>query len=218
MEDFQKLQLERQKRFAPIHEAGHVIAARYVGLKIVFANIHTHGNECGLTRVVPMSAAYSRSTGLPTNKVEALTGFNRHNFKLLAGAAAQAIYCYDHDEKTLIGNMTIQPEDWGNILEFSKDDSFCDFDESKLTHGMAFFLTETGAGSDWITLLNQFKALPYHYFDVLNTHEKRIEYLHLYWARVLECLRERWIEVVKVAESLERERELTGDEIDSILS
>ncbi len=218
MEDVEKLVLERQKRLAHIHEAGHVIAARCCGMEIVFADIHTRGNQCGLTRVVPMGADYSRSTGLPLDRVEAFTGFNRHNFELLAGPAAQAIYCYEHDVKTLNDFMPIQPEIWGIILEFSKDDSFFELDEGKLTHGMAFFLNETGASGDWKTLLSHFKALPYHYFDELSTHEKRIIYLHQLWNAVLEFLRKRWDEVIKVAEGLERERELSGKQIESILA
>lgn len=218
MEDFKKLQLERQKRFANIHEAGHVIAARYCKIKIVSADIHTRENQCGLTTVEPMDAAYSRLTGLPTDKVEALTGFNRHNCVQLAGPAAQAIYCYDRAEKTLNGYMSIQPEIWGIILEFAKDDCFCDFDERNLTHGMAFFLNETGASGDWMKLLGHFKALPFHYFDEFNTHEKRIDILRQYWNGVLEFLRERWDDVLKVAKALERERELTGKQIESILA
>jgi hypothetical protein len=165
-----------------------------------------------------MSAAYSSSTGHPNSKEEALTGFNRHNFVQLAGPAAQTIYCYDRDEKTLDGYMSIQPEIWGIILEFSKDDCFCDFDESKLTNGMAFFLNETGASGDWMKLLGHFKALPFHYFDQLSTHEKRIEFLRQYWIAALKFLRERWDEVLKVAEGLECERELTGEQIESILA
>ena len=82
--------------------------------------------------------------------------------------------------------MPIQPEIWGIILEFPKDDSFYEFDERKLTHGMAFFLNETGAGGDWKRLLNHFKALPYHYFDELSTHGKRIGYLRQYWGGALD--------------------------------
>jgi hypothetical protein len=165
-----------------------------------------------------MSPTHSKFTGLPLDKVKALTGFNQHNFELLAGAAAQAIYCYEHNVKTLDDFMPLQPEIWGIILEFSKDDSFCEFDEGKLTHGMAFFLNETGATGDWNRLLDNFKALPYHYFDALSTHEKRISYLREYWSRLLELLRRRWDEVIKVAEGLERERELSGEQIESILA
>lgn len=218
MEKFEKLLLERQKRLAPIHEAGHVIAARFCELEVVSADVHTHGNQCGLTTVVPMDAEYSKSTGFPSDKMEAFTGFNRHNFKLLAGPAAQAIYCYEQGVKTLNDFMPIQPEIWGIILEFSKDDSFCDFDERKLTHGMAFFLTETGASGDWMRMLGHFKTLPFHYFDELSTHDKRIDYLREYWGGALKLLRERWDEVIKVAEGLKREEELSGEQIESILA
>ena len=142
-----------------------------------------------------------------------MTGFNRHTFKLLAGPAAQAIYCYEHGVKTLNDFMPIQPEIWGILLEFSKDDSFCEFDERKLTHRMAFFLNETAASGDWKRLLHQFKHLPYHYFDFLNTHENRISYLQHHWSEALKLLRERWDKVVKVAAALERERELSGEQI-----
>src|SRR5687768_496431 len=187
-------------------------------MKIVSADINTHENQCGLVTVVPMGADYSKSTGLPLDKEEAFIGFNRHNFKLLAGPAAQAIYCFKHGVKTLEGFMPIQPEIWGIILEFPKDDSFCEFDERKLTNGMAFFLNEMGASSDWKRVLNHFKALPYHYFDELSTHDKRIGYLRQYWGGALELLGERWDKVIKVAEGLEREGELSGDQIESILA
>jgi hypothetical protein len=80
MEDLERLLLEGQKTLAHIHEAGHVVAAGYCEMEIVLANTHTHRNQCGLTTVVPMGAGYSKATGLPLNKEEALTGFNRHNF------------------------------------------------------------------------------------------------------------------------------------------
>jgi len=91
MEEFEKRLFERQTELDHIHEAGHVIAARYCRLKIVPADIHARGKQCGLTRVEPMSAMYSISKGVPLNKAEALIGFNRHNFELLAGLAAQAL-------------------------------------------------------------------------------------------------------------------------------
>ena len=114
--------------------------------------------------------------------------------------------------------MPIQPEIWGILLEFSQDEAFCEFDERKLTHGMAFFLNETGASGDWQTLLRHLKDLPYHYFDLLRTHENRISYLQHYWGEVLKLLREQWEKVVNVAEALERERELSGEQIESILA
>lgn len=218
MEDVEKILLERQIRLTPIHEAGHVIAARFCQMEIVSVDTHLRGNQCGLTRVVPMGADYSKSTGLPWDKEEAFTGFNRHNFELLAGPAAQAIYCYQHGVKTLNDFMPIQPEIWGILLEFCKDDSFFEFDEGKLTHGMSFFLTETGATGDWKTLLNHFKALPYDYFDELNTHDKRTTYLRQYWGGALKLLGEQWDKVISVSESLKREHELSGEQIESILA
>lgn len=82
---------------------------------------------------------------------------------------------------------------------------------------MGFFLTETGASGDWSTLLQQFKALPYDYFEEFSTHEKRIDYLRQYWDGSLEVLREQWDEVMKVADALRCETELSGDQIESIL-
>jgi hypothetical protein len=83
---------------------------------------------------------------------------------------------------------------------------------------MAFFLNETGASGDWKRLLGHFKALPYYYFDFLDTHDKRIAYLRCYWSDVLKVLRERWDEVIKVAEALKCHNELSGDQIESILT
>ena len=58
--------VERQKMLAPIHEAGHAIAARYVDLEIVSVDVFEEVNgKCGNTRVLPMSAKYSKSTNLP---------------------------------------------------------------------------------------------------------------------------------------------------------
>lgn len=218
MTDFVKLNLDRQMHLAHIHEAGHVIAARYCQMEVVSCDIYTHGNQCGLTRIVPMSAAYSISTGLPLNKAEAFTGFTRHNFELLAGPAAQAIYCYENDEKTLNAFAPVQPDIWGILLEFSKEDCFCDFDEESLTHGMGFFLNETGASGDWKTILNHFRTLPYHYFEETDTHDKRINYLRALWNGVLELLRKQWDDVIKIAEGLKFHKKLSGAEIEKLLA
>jgi hypothetical protein len=217
MEDFEKMNLERQKKLAPIHEAGHVIAARYLGLEVVSVDVKTRGEQCGLTTVKPMSAEYDRHTNLPLDKEEALIGFNRHNFELLAGPAAQAIYCYDNEVRTLNGFMPIQPEIWGILLEFSNDDRFFDFDGKRLSHGMGFFLVENGASGDWKKLLSHFKALPYNHFELTSTPENRVDYLRQYWAEVVAVLRERWDDVVSIAEALKWEESLNGKRIESIL-
>ena len=218
MIDFEELVFKRIMDLAHIHEAGHVIAARHCEMEVVSSDINIHGNQCGLTKVVPMSADYSISTGLPKDKKEALTGFSRHNFELLAGPAAVAIYCYENDVKTLNGFTSIQPDIWGILLEFSRADSFCDFTEENMTHGVGFFITELGASGDWKTILDHFKILPYHYFDEVNTHEKRIIYLRTLWGGVLDLLRRQWDNVITVAEGLKLHKKLSGAEIERLLA
>lgn len=210
--------LERQKELAPIHEAGHAVAARYVQLEIVSVDIYEEsGGKCGNTRVIPMSAEYSLTSNLPLDPCEALLGFKRHNFQVLAGAAAQAHYLYTKNLRNLSGFMSFQPENWGIIIEFSKDDKFFEFSEEKLTSGTAFFLNETGATGDWVTLLGHFNKLPYHYFDDFNTHEKRSDYLRTLWLATLEKVREKWDDVNIVAEALKTQKCLSGDEVESLL-
>ena len=65
MENAETLSLERQKTLTPIHEAGHVIGAKFCEMEVVVANIHTQGNQCGVTTVVPMGADYSKINRSP---------------------------------------------------------------------------------------------------------------------------------------------------------
>ena len=83
---------------------------------------------------------------------------------------------------------------------------------------MAFFFNETGASGDWERLLRHFEKLPYSYFEELSTHEKRVDVLRQYWYGALNLLRADWAKVIKVAEALKRARELSGDQIESILA
>lgn len=209
--------MSRQIELAPFHEAGHVVAARYWGMEVVFADVLVHGNQCGLTRIIPFSFGYSKSTGLPTDKREAITGFGRHAYQLLAGPAAQAIHCYRAGVKTLNGYAPIQPEIYGLWLEFSKDEDFHIFDEDELTQAVAFFLVESGGGGDWQTILDSFEKLPYQHFDELDTHQKRVDLLHTLWFRAVEMLNSKWDDVTKIAGALKIHKKLTGDEIESLL-
>src|SRR5687768_9452858 len=123
-EEAEKRSLRRLQEVAHIHEAGHVIAARYCQLEIVSADVHTRGKHGGLVRYASTFVDYSTSKGLPKDRNEAWTAFNRQIFQLLAGAAAQAIFLYENNIPTLNDLKSIQPETYGILLEFSNDESF----------------------------------------------------------------------------------------------
>jgi len=210
--------LELQIEHAPIHEAGHVIAARHVGLEIVSVDLGVEiSGKCGNTKVVPMGANYSISTGLPWDAKEALDGFHRHNFEIFGGAAAQVNYRYLERLLDSNGFATFQPEIWGVLLEFPNKEDFYEFDPTELTHGMAFFFNKTGASGDWQTLLKHFQMLPYDHFQDFQTHGQRIAYIRAMWAEALNLIQEQWDKVIIVANALRDKKSLTGLEVEELL-
>jgi hypothetical protein len=146
----------------------------------------------------------------------ALTGFNKHNYELLAGAAAQAHYVYINKMQNVNGDMSFPAENWGTHLNLVNDENFFNSDP-RSDETLWFFLCETGALGDWITLLNHFKMLPFWYFPHFKTHEQRVLYLRKLWREAVLLVKEKWEEIDIIAKALGEHKSLLGDDVLNLL-
>lgn len=207
--DFQALQAEiekRQQKLAPIHEAGHAVAAIFLGLRLTAVDVHPGPNrKCGSTRLGRDVPPFERSIQ---------DEFDVRNVQLLAGAAAEAEYFLRNNIPTVQGLGPYPPENWENVLEFSANETFAaGILEHNLTPQLALFLNETGASGDWADILRHFHILPYSDHSAYSTPELRNAYIKKTWIRAVTLVRTRWNSVELLSDHLRTHKELSAVEI-----
>jgi len=220
MRGIEELTQEARNRaliLAPFHEAGHAVATLQTGIKLIQVDLFDGGvDKVGNTKIEPPSVIYYKKPPIPVSLNEALQEFEKRNFQLMCGPAAQANFLYVNGSTNPDGKKSFAPEEWTNFLSLVENQETFDVNQ-QMNQNIQHFIAATSAFGDWKEIMSNIATLPYWFAAKTESHEARQKYISELWLESVQFVKLSWQSISALAAELEIKKQLTGSDVERIV-